>query len=354
MNIKKEKTLLIFCIIFFFFASIISIISANAEYLPKQIIWYLISTIIIIIIPKKTISNIINKYSFYIYILLIFSLIFLLFFGKEINGSKCWIQIPKVGSFQPSEFIKIILIILNAKIISKSGNLNLKLFFKICILNLIPVILIFLEPDTGMVIIILLTLFIVLFTSGFNKNIFIFLFLLFLVSICTFLFFYFNYQNIFIKLFGTSFFYRIDRLLDWSNKSGIQLENALASIKAAGLKGFGINNMPVYIPEAHTDFIFSIYASITGYIGTILLIIVIIIFDFILIKIAYKTKDKLFKYIIIGFISTIFYQQIQNIGMNIGLLPITGITLPFISYGGSSLLSYMIIIAIILKYQYKK
>ena len=150
------------------------------------------------------------------------------------------------------------------------------------------------------------------------------------------------------EIFGTSFFYRVDRILDWSNKSGMQLTNAMAAVKAAGFLGFGIGNTPIYIPEPHTDFIFSVYASNTGLLGTLILISTILTFDISLFKIAIDTNYKMCKFVTLGFVIMLLYQQIQNIGMNIGLLPITGITLPFVSYGGSSLLSYMLGIGIIL------
>ena len=103
----------------------------------------------------------------------------------------------------------------------------------------------------------------------------------------------------------------------------------------------------IYFPEAHTDFIFAVFSSNFGYLGSFILITLIILFDLEIINIAINSKKRVNKYICIGILGILFYQQVQNIGMTFGLLPITGITLPFISYGGSSLLSYMIMIGII-------
>ena len=128
----------------------------------------------------------------------------------------------------------------------------------------------------------------------------------------------------------------------------MQLNNSLISIGSSGFLGHGFNKTPMYFPEAGTDFIFTVFASNFGLLGCIFLITFFLIFDIYLINITkniYSIQDK---YTIIGILSVIFYQQIQNIGMTIGLLPITGITLPFISYGGSSLLSYMILLGIII------
>jgi rod shape determining protein RodA len=158
---------------------------------------------------------------------------------------------------------------------------------------------------------------------------------------------YFFKSDLFINIFGNDFFYRINRLLDWRTGSGMQLTNALTAISSAGIFGFGFNHTPIYFPEAHTDFIFSVYASNFGLIGSILLLTLLIYFDLRLVNIAVKSNININKYIMAGILGMLLYQQIQSIGMNLGLLPITGITLPFISYGGSSLLSYMIMAGLI-------
>ena len=359
---NKNKYLIIFPLLAFFITSILTIYSISLtnninNIITKQFIWYLIGFLIIIFTNKKNLYFFFNK-SFGLYIIGNLLLFLLLIFGTEINGSKCWFIIPKIGSFQPSEFMKIILILMNAKILYNYKNSNnfkddFKLFFIILLITLIPSILTFLEPDTGMVIIYFLISFSMLYAYGIRRSIFIILIILSILLIGSFLYFYFNYKSNFIDIFGTSFFYRIDRLLDWTNKSGMQLNNALASIKAAGLIGFGIGNTPIYIPEAHTDFIFSVFSSNFGLFGVLILISIIIVFDINLLYYSTKVNDKRIKYIIIGYTTMIIYQQIQNIGMNIGLLPITGITLPFISYGGSSLLSYMLGIALIINYNKK-
>ena len=142
-------------------------------------------------------------------------------------------------------------------------------------------------------------------------------------------------------------FYRIDRLTNWSSSSGLQLTNSLIAIGSAGIFGHGLNNTPIYFPEMQTDFIFAVFASNFGLLGALLLILLIIFFDINLIHTVSKTTNFADKYAIGGIIAVLLFQQIQNIGMTIGLLPIMGITLPFISYGGSSLLSYMLLVGMI-------
>ena len=147
-------------------------------------------------------------------------------------------------------------------------------------------------------------------------------------------------------------FYRFDRIFDWRNSSGMQLQNSLISIGSSGLLGKGINNILLYFPEGHTDFIFASFASIYGLIGMLILIATILWFDVVIIKT--KTDNSIYKYVISGVIGALLYQQIQNISMTIGLMPITGITLPFISYGGSSLISYMILLGIVMSIRKSK
>lgn len=360
---KKKKYLKIELIIFLVIFSIISLATIystndmNNDFLLKQLCWYIISFIILFVLKKFNIEKIIDK-SFIIYVFLNILLLLLLFFGKEVNGSKCWFVLPGIGSIQISEFMKISLILLNVKIFNeydkkkKNNTLfnNIKLMSIIYLFTLIPSILTFLEPDTGMVIIYFLISSVMLFYYGIKKRIIGVSFLLIFIFFFIFGYMFLNNKDLFIKLFGTSFFYRIDRILDWSNNNGMQLINATSAIKAAGIYGYGIKHTPIYIPEAHTDFIFSVFSNNTGFIGSLLLITIILLFDYTLLSFALISNNKNIKLLSIGTFAMLFYQQIQNIGMNIGLLPITGITLPFISYGGSSLVSYILSIGLILNY----
>lgn len=352
---KLDKKIVI-PLLLFICISIISIFSAQnmigrSDLFIKQIIWFLIGFVVIYEIIK--IQNVrIYKIAYILYILGNISLILLLLFATPINNSKCWFTLFGIGTIQPSEFMKIILIITNAVIINKHNEnkdkRDYKLILKIICITLIPSILTFLQPDTGMVLIYFVISFTMLFISGIDIKWFIWFIIILVGSLSTFLLVYFNNSDLFIEWFGTNFFYRIDRLLDWKNGVGMQLTNALAGIGSSGLIGFGFNNTPIYFPEPQTDFIFSVYATNYGLIGCLLLIILIVYFDYNIINIGIKSKNKIDKYLVSGIIGMLLYQQIQNIGMNIGLLPITGITLPFISYGGSSLLSYMIIIGLLL------
>lgn len=361
-NLKLIVPILIFAII-----SILSIYSAQGmlsesynDLFIKQILWYLLGFMCVIIFSKKRFNFIFDK-PYILYFAGIISLILVLFLGTESNGARCWFKVPGIGSVQPSEFMKIFLILVLAKELDKYANNNyertfkteFKIIIKCFLITLIPSILTFLEPDTGIVFIYFAIMIVMLFTFGIRYRWFVIIGGVGALLIGSFLFLFFKEQELFINIFGTNFFYRMDRLLDWSNGSGMQLTNALAATGSAGLFGYGINNTPIYFPEPQTDFIFSVFASNFGFIGSLVLLLSLIYFDMQIIKVGINS-EKQYKYIISGIIAMLIFQQIQNIGMNIGLLPITGITLPFVSYGGSSLISYMIIFGIILNIANKK
>ena len=335
--------------------SLLSIYSAgclvgNKLLVLKQILWILVSIFVIYIILKIGNSFIYKNYK-YLYIFINLLLLLLLIFGKPINNSKCWFNILGI-TIQPSEFAKIILIITNAMVINNhfknNKNKELLLIIKILIITIIPSLLTFLEPDTGVVIIYVIISFTMLFISNINIKWFTISILLILLFLSIFLSMYFHNSDTFIKIFGTNFFYRIDRLLDWKDGVGMQLVNAKSGIGAAHIFGFGFNNTPIYFPEAQTDFIFSVFAINYGFIGAVILIATIVYLDIHIIKIGINAKNKVDKCVVSGIISMLIFSQVQNIGMNIGLLPITGITLPFISYSGSSLISNAIAIGILL------
>lgn len=362
-NISKYKVdkFLFISLFIFIFISLITIYSAQNlldksmhTLFLKQGFWYLIGfglIYLIMFIGNKQIY----KYTWILYIFGNILLFLLLIFGKEINNAKCWFNIPGIGTIQPSEFMKIILIITLGKVINdfnqNYSNPTMKEEFifliKVGLIVLIPSFLTFLEPDTGVVLIYLLITFIMLFISGIRYRWFLIFIFIISILVGVVLITYSLNQDLFIKIFGTSFFLRVDRLLDWSNQSGYQLSNGIISIGSSYIFGHGFNNTPLYFPEPQTDFIFAVFSSNFGLIGCLLLFILIALFDIRLINTALKNNSNINKYVIAGIVGMLIYQQFQNIGMTLGLMPITGITLPFISYGGSSLLSYMIMIGIV-------
>lgn len=358
MKLLFKKNIIYIYILLFAIISYLSIYKAS-KYIPissgklyyKQIIIYIIGLLIIIFLKKIDIKKIYNL-SIVLYIFNIILLLGLLFFGKEINNSKAWYYFFGL-SIQPSELMKISLIFINAYIINsyfkKNEKIDAKKEFKLITILIsiliIPTILTFIEPDTGATISYFIITFSMLYISGLDKKWFLVFLTIIILSITLFLFIYFKEQELFINIFGVNFFYRIDRIINWSNKSGMQLNNSLISIGSSGLLGH--NEVPIYFPEASTDFVFSSFSSSFGLLGAIILIILVYKFDNYIITILKKTKKNQDRYVLFGVLSLFIYQQIQNISMTIGLLPITGITLPLVSYGGSSLISSLILIGII-------
>ena len=366
MKTKNYNLLIITCFLFMISIGILSIYSASvligtsySNLYIKQII-SIITGIIIMIFLIIIGNEKILKYSKVAYITSIFLLTITLFIGKEINGSKCWLTLGGI-TFQPSEFMKISLILLLSEIIEKYHFKNkrntkeeLKLIITTLIITLIPSFLVFIEPDTGSVIMYILIWLTLLFISPLRNRWIIILITFITLLFSSFILTYIFYPDVLIKIFSSSIFYRIDRILNWQISEGMQLENSLIAIGTGGFKGTGLTNTPIYIPEAYSDFIFPIYANNFGLIGVATLISIIIIFNLISINKIINTSKTVEKYLITGVIITLIFSQIQNIGMTLGLLPIMGIPLPYISYGGSSIITYTIFIAFIINTNRKK
>jgi len=327
------------------------ILESYNNYLIKQMLYYGIGFVILFICNKIN-YNYIYKNIKWLYIFMNILLLLVLLFGKEINGAKAWFNFGIV-SFQPSEFMKIVLLIYLSRLFYESKKINFKFILKILIITLIPAVLTFLEPDTGTVLFYLIIVLFMIFYKKISKWWYIGGISFIFVFGGIFFSLYFFKQDLFIDIFGTSFFYRMDRLINFWKSSGYQLENALIGIGSGGVFGLGINNFHVYFPEAPTDFVFALILTNMGIVGGILVLLIFLYLDFLIINDINKvSKHK--KYFIIGFMGIFLYQQIEHIMMNLGLLPITGITLPFLSYGGSSLISYFILIGFIMNFKLKK
>ena len=340
-------------------------------YLIRQIFWYVIGFATIFILTNFQ-NAVIFKYIHKAYRYLMYALIYLFFsritatvlgftlpLTPAINGAISWFQIPLIGSFQPSEFMKIVLIVMVCEIIDqhqkKYPHPTVKedwyLIRDILKIILPPLILIFIQPDTGVFIIIAFTIFVIIACSGIRRGYVIGIIGLIIAVVVIFFFLYFYHQNVLDAVFDS---YRLQRIESWLNPesyiqgSSNQLYTALLSLGSAGLTGYGLQANIISIPEAHTDFIFAAIGQCFGLLGTTFILIICATLDLYLCKIAYNTNNRRDRLIVVGVIAMLVYQQFQNIGMIVGLLPITGITLPLISYGGSSILSYFISFAIIM------
>ena len=353
---KKSSKLIIFSVVLLLIISLFMIYSASYvwanykfnnsfKYVINQSIFILVGLLIMFVISKID-YKLYYKKSNLILIMSLILLILVLIPGLGIirNGSRSWFGI---GSFsiQPSEFSKIALIIFTAKYLKKSQKLlsNYKkgILPIICIL-LLMFGLIMLEPDFGTGMIIILTIISILFIAGVNMKFFIILFLIGIFGI------------IGLIIIAP---YRMDRITSfinpWSDPlgTGFQIIQSLYAIGPGGLFGVGYLNSrqkSFYLPEPQTDFIFSIIAEEFGIVGTLIIIILFIIILVEGMKISFQQNDLFPKYLSFGLIIQLLIQVVMNLSVVIGLIPVTGVTLPFLSYGGSSLLTSLIGIGIIL------
>lgn len=321
--------------------------------LKKQIIWYIIGFSLLFIIQKLNLKKIL-KYSFWYYLFSVLLLLLVLFFGKTTNGAKAWFNFG-FFSFQPSELTKITLTLFLANLINDS-KLNtmwdeLILIIKVFVTTLIPSILVFLEPDTGAILFFFIIALSTLFISGIRKWWFLLLVLLIVLVLGLFIILYIYNPDFLINVIGTSFFYRVERLITFQTESSYQLENALIVIGSASLFGTGLNKISLYIPEAPTDFIFAFNIGNFGIISGFIVLICYFLIDLFLINEYAVITNKKIKLFLISFISIFFFQQVVNISMNLGLLPIIGIPLPFLSYGGSTIIIYFLFLGMILNFK---
>ncbi|WP_455683041.1 FtsW/RodA/SpoVE family cell cycle protein [Thomasclavelia sp.] len=279
--------------------------------------------------------------------------------AKYAGGATSWYKLPGFD-LQPSEFMKIILVVVMADIIDKHNTKYLihnlhndcLLIGKILAVSMPPCILVYLQNDAGVTMIMLASVVFIIFISGIQAGWFIIGGIIVAIVLGVMVYIFLYEHELFANLMGGD--HKLGRFYGWIDPEGTygdqgyQLFNALLSYGTAGLWGHGMETALINLPEAQTDFIFAVIALSFGFVGGGFTILIICILDILLIRIGFKSKNNRDKYFTAGIFGLLIFQQVWNIGMVLGLFPITGITLPFLSYGGSSLLSYMIAMGIFL------
>ncbi|RRN69553.1 rod shape-determining protein RodA [Peribacillus simplex] len=339
----------------------------EGDFLFRQVTWYFIGFGMILGVMYLD-SEQIFRLNWFIYSLSLFLLIALILspesIAREINGAKSWFQIPGIGSLQPAEFTKISLIICLSYLIQKHHNkyenktlkTDFFLLIKMGAATLLPILLIMKQPDLGTSLVLMCIFIGILFVSGISWRIIGGIFIIGGSIVSGILYLVFLHPEI-LRLMGIKIF-QLGRIYAWidpeSYKSGegFNLIKALLAIGSGGVSGY--KGSGVYVPEAHTDFIFSVIASKYGFLGSSILITIYFFLISGMVKLALDVKNSFESYLCVGVVSMIFFHIFENIGMNIGLLPITGIPLPFISYGGSSLMGNMLAIGLIFSISYRK
>ncbi len=289
--------------------------------------------------------NFLKSFNRFIYGFGVLVLILVLIFGKTVRGTTGWFEIFGF-SLQPVEFVKIILIIFLARFFSNSAirMRPWKSLFLSFLGTFGLVLLVLLQPDFGPSIIMMAIWFITLILVGFERR--YFLIIIVPIIIGAFLAWNFYFQD-----------YQKNRILTLLNPSenslseGYNVSQALIAIGSGGITGrgvgFGSQSQLKFLPEAQNDFIFSVIAEELGFLGTGLVLLIYFILFWRLLVVIRKQKDDFAIFFILGAMVLIFIQMFINIGMNLGVVPVVGISLPFISYGGSATLANFILIGII-------
>ena len=262
--------------------------------------------------------------------------------GVEVKGSKRWLEFFFFPRFQPIELLKPFIIIIIASILSSEKNNNLYYKYFLSFIVITPIIfLLITQPDIGQTFLVFLTWLSLIFISGINLVFFFLFFGLMLIFLLYLIFFVTKFGYILIRL--KSFF-------DPSSGNNYQSEKASEAIINGGFfgKGIGEGILKNRVPEAHTDYIVSVISEEFGAIIIIVLMIIFLFFIYQVFKKLYFEKNNKVKLILVGSISIILFQALIHIGVNIRLFPTTGMTLPFLSYGGSSILGTAILSGIIL------
>ena len=338
--------------LFFSFSSTTSVMSEkmNKEtyfFFIKHLFFVSISLLLILLISIPEKKKLI-KFLFFLFFISILILALVPFFGVEIKGSKRWMDFPILPLFQPVELVKPLFVIFVAKIIvlNEKTNIYKRYLYSFLALLFISIFLIY-QPDLGQTFLLTLTWITMIFVSGFNMAILLMLVLIFASAIAFLIFF-------FPEKFGYIFL-RIDTFLNPKVGDNFQSQKALEAIKQGGLTGQGMGEgiLKDEVPEAHTDYIIAV---ISEEFGAIFVLFIVIIFLFIGYKVLNKVfsgNDEFLKLALVGLISLLIIQTFIHIGVNSRLFPTTGMTLPFLSYGGSSLIGSSVIAGIILNFTRK-
>lgn len=355
MHKKVDKILLLTTIVLSLFG-ILMIYSSSSiwaeykfndsfHYLKYQSIFFLIGLIIMYIISKINYKFYYQKSNLIIITCLILLILVLIpGIGSVRNGSRSWFGIGSLG-IQPSEAAKLGLIIFTSKYLSNSERYvknYLKGVFPILGITLLFFLLIMLQPDLGTGVILVMAIISLLFIAGVNMKFFLLGGIIGIIGV------------VILIIIAP---YRMDRITSfidpWSDAlgTGFQIIQSLYAIGPGGLLGTGFGNSiqkHFYLPEPQTDFIFSIIAEEFGVAGAFIVVGLFTIILWRSIKISLNTKDLFSKYLSFGIIFQMIFQTIMNLMVVIGMIPVTGVTLPFLSYGGSSLLISMASIGILL------
>ena len=353
-----NKSVLFLIIILFGFGLFFSLVSTsliasdkldtNSYYFFFKHLFYIGVGIFFIIFFSSLKQDNLFKISIILFVICFIFLILVPIIGVEVKGSKRWLDFLFLPRFQPIELLKPFVIVMIALVLSSEKSDNLYYKYLLSFVVIVPIIfLLITQPDIGQTFLIFLTWLSLIFISGINLLVFFLFFGLMLIFLFYLIFYVPKFGYILIRF--KSFF-------DPSSGNNYQSERASEAIINGGFfgKGIGEGILKNRVPEAHTDYIVSVISEEFGAIIIIVLMMVFLFFIYQVFKKLYFEKNNIIRLILVGSISIILFQALIHIGVNIRLFPTTGMTLPFLSYGGSSIIGTSILSGIILNLTKRK
>tara|TARA_X000001036_G_scaffold141340_2_gene134185 strand:+ start:3530 stop:4663 length:1134 start_codon:yes stop_codon:yes gene_type:complete len=351
-NIDKK---ILFCFILLFFLGLFFSFSSTSflagERLNKDYYFFFFKHSIFVIFSLLIMFSIsiidlkfLKKLVLPIFIILFIILLLVPIIGVEVKGSKRWLNLY-FFRLQPIEFVKPFFILFTAKILTHNNtNTSNSIYFLSFLVLLAIIILLINQPDLGQSILLIGTWISIVFISGINL---FYIFGFFAFSAITIIGLLINFPDKFGYIIN-----RLNVFFDPSKGDNFQSQKALDAIKQGGLKGQGMGEgiLKDSVPEAHTDYIIAVIAEEFGSIISILLVLIFLYITFRIIKIIVSETDKSLKISLCGLSTLLIFQTFIHIGVNTSLLPTTGMTLPFLSYGGSSLFGSAILAGVILNF----
>tara|TARA_Y100000590_G_scaffold229821_1_gene259186 strand:- start:2546 stop:3691 length:1146 start_codon:yes stop_codon:yes gene_type:complete len=339
--------------LFFSFSSTSSVVADKMNkqtyyFFTRHLIFVLISLFLLISISMFDKTKLI-KFIPYLFLISILFLFLTPIFGTEVKGSKRWLDLFFLPRFQPVELVKPFFVLLVARIIISEEKYNIynRYLYSFLILLLIITLLIN-QPDLGQTLLLASTWVMMIFVSGFN-----------MLTLLVLIFLFFSCISLLIFFLPSKFGYILVRLktfFDPKTGDNFQSQKALDAIKQGGLTGEGMGEgiLKERVPEAHTDYIIAVISEEFGAIFVLFIVIIFLFIGYRVLNKFFLEKDECTKLSLVGLASLLIIQAFIHIGVNTRLLPTTGMTLPFLSYGGSSLIGSSIIAGIICNFTRKE
>ena len=356
-NIDKTILLLVLLLfslgLFFSLASTSLIASDKLEtnnyfFFFKHLAYILLGMIILIFFSSLSEKNLFN-FSIFLFFISLFFLILVPLIGTEVKGAKRWLDLFFLPRFQPVELIKPFTIIFLATILSSEKNIHIYYKYFLSFIAIVPTsFLLMIQPDIGQTLLIFLSWITLVFISGISLVVFLAFFGISLTSLIYMVFYIPKFDYIKKRIFS---FFNPD-----TGTHGAQVAKSIDGISSGGFfgKGIGEGTMKYKGSETHTDFIISVISEEFGVVIIILILLIFLFFTYSVFRKVYQEESEKKKLVLVGSITLILAQTLIHIGVNIRLFPTTGMTLPFLSYGGSSIIGVSILSGIILNLTKRK